>query len=132
MGCLTGLGKHIANAVAERGDTLVANARSTDTLQELAERFPDTVRIASHRNARRAREDYLLAMHTHASNATVHKVAGDAKAVHSAIRKLRENAIRNFRRLMRRKLFQPQNFPGFRWGSNMNVQFCQNPHRLGD
>lgn len=45
-GCSTGLGKHIATAVAERGDNLVATARSTDTLQELAERFPNTVRIA--------------------------------------------------------------------------------------
>ncbi|MFD2140584.1 oxidoreductase [Ancylobacter oerskovii] len=43
-GCSTGLGRQLAEAVAARGDRLVATARSTDTLQSLGERYPETVR----------------------------------------------------------------------------------------
>ncbi|SAI70271.1 short-chain dehydrogenase [Bordetella ansorpii] len=43
-GCSTGLGKQLAEAVAARGDRLVATARSADSLRELGERYPDTVR----------------------------------------------------------------------------------------
>jgi NAD(P)-dependent dehydrogenase (short-subunit alcohol dehydrogenase family) len=43
-GCSTGLGKQLAEAVAARGDQLVATARSTDALQSLCERYPETVR----------------------------------------------------------------------------------------
>jgi NAD(P)-dependent dehydrogenase (short-subunit alcohol dehydrogenase family) len=43
-GCSTGLGRQLAEAVADRGDQLVATARSTDALQSLCERYPETVR----------------------------------------------------------------------------------------
>lgn len=43
-GCSTGLGKELAEAVARRGDRLIATARSTEPLQALCERYPDTVR----------------------------------------------------------------------------------------
>jgi NAD(P)-dependent dehydrogenase (short-subunit alcohol dehydrogenase family) len=43
-GCSTGLGRQLAEAVAGRGDQLVATARSTDALQFLCERYPETVR----------------------------------------------------------------------------------------
>ncbi len=43
-GCSTGLGRQLASAVADRGDQLVATARSTDALQSLCERYPETVR----------------------------------------------------------------------------------------
>ena len=43
-GCSSGLGKQLAEAVAGRGDRLVATARSTDALLALCDRFPDTVR----------------------------------------------------------------------------------------
>jgi NAD(P)-dependent dehydrogenase (short-subunit alcohol dehydrogenase family) len=43
-GCSSGLGKLLAEAVAGRGDRLVATARSTDALQALCDRYPDTVR----------------------------------------------------------------------------------------
>jgi len=43
-GCSTGLGKQLAEAVAGRGDRLVATARSTEALQPLCDRYPDTVR----------------------------------------------------------------------------------------
>ncbi|GGC50632.1 oxidoreductase [Chelatococcus reniformis] len=46
-GCSAGLGKQLAEAVAGRGDRLVATARSTDPLQTLCERYPDTVRSMS-------------------------------------------------------------------------------------
>lgn len=42
-GCSSGLGRQLAEAVAARGDRLVATARSIDTLQTLCDRFPDTV-----------------------------------------------------------------------------------------
>src|SRR5918996_1286875 len=45
-GCSSGLGKHIANAVAARGDALVATARDPATLRDLADRFPNRVRTA--------------------------------------------------------------------------------------
>jgi len=43
-GCSSGLGKQLAEAVAGRGDRLVATARSVDVLQALCDRYPDTVR----------------------------------------------------------------------------------------
>jgi NAD(P)-dependent dehydrogenase (short-subunit alcohol dehydrogenase family) len=43
-GCSTGLGRQLAEAVAGRGDQLVATARSTDALQSLCGRYPETVR----------------------------------------------------------------------------------------
>ncbi|WP_428032583.1 oxidoreductase [Ancylobacter sp.] len=43
-GCSSGLGEQLAEAVAARGDRLVATARSTDALQQLCARYPDTVR----------------------------------------------------------------------------------------
>ncbi len=46
-GCSSGLGKQLAAAVAQRGDRLVATARHTDPLKELAERYPDTVRVTA-------------------------------------------------------------------------------------
>ena len=46
-GCSSGLGQQLAEAVAARGDRLVATARSTDTLQSLCERYPETVRSIS-------------------------------------------------------------------------------------
>ncbi len=44
-GCSSGLGQHLAQAVAARGDQLVATARNPEALRELAQRFPDTVRV---------------------------------------------------------------------------------------
>lgn len=46
-GCSSGLGKQLAEAVAGRGDCLVATARSSDALQNLRNRYPETVRILS-------------------------------------------------------------------------------------
>lgn len=46
-GCSSGLGKQLAEAVAERGDRLVATARSVDALRALCDRYPDTVRSIS-------------------------------------------------------------------------------------
>lgn len=46
-GCSSGFGKQLAAAVAQRGDKLVATARQTDRLQDLAERYPDNVRLAA-------------------------------------------------------------------------------------
>lgn len=43
-GCSSGLGRELAEAVAARGDRLVATARSTDTLQSLCARYPHMVR----------------------------------------------------------------------------------------
>lgn len=43
-GCSSGLGKQLAEAVAARGDRLVATARSIDALQGLCDRYPETVR----------------------------------------------------------------------------------------
>ncbi len=45
-GCSSGFGKVLAEAVAARGDRLVATARDPGALAELASRFPDTVRAA--------------------------------------------------------------------------------------
>jgi len=44
-GCSSGLGKHLARAVAARGDQLVATARNVETLRDLADQFPETVRL---------------------------------------------------------------------------------------
>lgn len=46
-GCSSGLGRQLAEAVAARGDRLVATARSTDGLKSLCERYPGTVRSIS-------------------------------------------------------------------------------------
>lgn len=46
-GCSSGLGRELAEAVAARGDRLVATARSTESLQTLSERYPETVRSIS-------------------------------------------------------------------------------------
>ena len=46
-GCSSGLGKQLAEAVARRGDRLVATARSPDALHTLCEQYPDTVRGTS-------------------------------------------------------------------------------------
>ena len=46
-GCSSGLGRQLADAVAARGDRLVATARSADSLQPLCERYPETVRSIS-------------------------------------------------------------------------------------
>jgi NAD(P)-dependent dehydrogenase (short-subunit alcohol dehydrogenase family) len=46
-GCSAGLGRQLAEAVAARGDRLVATARSTDALRPLCDRYPDTVRSIS-------------------------------------------------------------------------------------
>ena len=43
-GCSTGLGRALADAVARRGDRLVATARSPKSLEALRERYPDRVR----------------------------------------------------------------------------------------
>lgn len=43
-GCSSGLGRQLGEAVAARGDRLIATARSTDTLRSLDERYPETVR----------------------------------------------------------------------------------------
>lgn len=43
-GCSSGLGKQLAQAVAARGDRLIATARSTDALHDLCVRYPETVR----------------------------------------------------------------------------------------
>lgn len=45
-GCSSGLGRHIAQAAAARGDNVVATARNPDTLRDLVDRFPDHVRTA--------------------------------------------------------------------------------------
>lgn len=46
-GCSSGLGRQLAEAIAARGDRLVATARSTDGLKSLCERYPETVRRIS-------------------------------------------------------------------------------------
>ena len=46
-GCSSGFGKVLAHAVAARGDNLVATARSTDGLGDLADRYPGTARMAT-------------------------------------------------------------------------------------
>lgn len=46
-GCSSGLGHTLAQAVAARGERLVATARQPDALQALARQFPDTVRVCA-------------------------------------------------------------------------------------
>jgi NAD(P)-dependent dehydrogenase (short-subunit alcohol dehydrogenase family) len=46
-GCSVGLGWALAEAVAARGDRLVATARSAAALHDLRERYPDTVQAVS-------------------------------------------------------------------------------------
>lgn len=43
-GCSSGMGRQLAEAVAARGDRLVATARSTDSLKSLCARYPETAR----------------------------------------------------------------------------------------
>ncbi|MBO9643505.1 MAG: SDR family NAD(P)-dependent oxidoreductase [Pseudacidovorax sp.] len=44
-GCSAGLGRALAEAVAARGDRLVATARSVAALDDLRQRYPETVRV---------------------------------------------------------------------------------------
>lgn len=46
-GCSTGLGKRMAEAVASRGDNLVATARDATSLSDLAARYPASVRAVT-------------------------------------------------------------------------------------
>lgn len=46
-GCSAGLGRALAEAVASRGDRLIATARSAAALHDLHERYPDTVQAVS-------------------------------------------------------------------------------------
>ncbi|MEK6345975.1 MAG: oxidoreductase [Burkholderia sp.] len=46
-GCSSGLGQHLAQAVAARGDHLVATARDVQSLQALARQYPHTVRVCA-------------------------------------------------------------------------------------
>jgi len=46
-GCSSGLGQTLAQAVAARGDRLVATARDPQALQALARQFPETVRVCA-------------------------------------------------------------------------------------
>lgn len=46
-GCSSGFGQTLAQAVAQRGDRLVATARHPGSLQALARQFPDTVRVCA-------------------------------------------------------------------------------------
>lgn len=46
-GCSSGLGQHLSQGGAARGDQLVATARNPDTLAGLAKQFPETVRICA-------------------------------------------------------------------------------------
>ena len=41
-GCSTGLGRHLATAVLERGYNAVVTARDATTVRDLAETYPDT------------------------------------------------------------------------------------------
>ena len=41
-GCSTGLGRHLAKAVLERGYNAVVTARDATTIRDLAETYPDT------------------------------------------------------------------------------------------
>lgn len=45
-GCSAGLGRHIAETAAARGDNVIATARQPETLQGLAARFGHQVRVA--------------------------------------------------------------------------------------
>lgn len=44
-GCSTGLGKSLAKAVLNKGDCAMVTARDEDTLNEFAEKFPETAMI---------------------------------------------------------------------------------------
>lgn len=46
-GCSGGFGMHLAEQAAARGDNVVATARNPATLQDLARRYPDTLRTAA-------------------------------------------------------------------------------------
>ncbi|WP_234197793.1 oxidoreductase [Pseudacidovorax sp. NFM-22] len=46
-GCSAGLGRALAEAVAARGDRLVATARSVVTLDDLRQRYPETVQVVA-------------------------------------------------------------------------------------
>ena len=46
-GCSTGLGRHLAKAVLERGYNAVVTARDATTFRDLAEKYPDTVLVLS-------------------------------------------------------------------------------------
>ncbi|WP_137175966.1 oxidoreductase [Massilia sp. HP4] len=46
-GCSSGLGQTLAQAVAARGDRLVATARDPQALHALARQFPETVRVCA-------------------------------------------------------------------------------------
>jgi len=46
-GCSSGFGQILAQAVAQRGDQLVATARDPRTLQALATQFPENVRVCA-------------------------------------------------------------------------------------
>ena len=45
-GCSNGLGYHLAEAVLNRGDQLVATARDVEMLRDLEDRFADRIRLA--------------------------------------------------------------------------------------
>lgn len=44
-GCSSGLGQQLAARVLARGDELIATARNPETLRDLVQRFPETVRV---------------------------------------------------------------------------------------
>ena len=45
-GCSTGLGRDLAEVLLEQGYRVVATARRLDSIEDLAERFPENARIA--------------------------------------------------------------------------------------
>lgn len=46
-GCSSGFGLRLAQEAAARGDEVVATARNPDALKDLAQRYPNTVRVAA-------------------------------------------------------------------------------------
>jgi NAD(P)-dependent dehydrogenase (short-subunit alcohol dehydrogenase family) len=46
-GCSSGFGLRLAQEAAARGDEVVATARNPDTLKDLAQRYPNTVRVVA-------------------------------------------------------------------------------------
>lgn len=46
-GCSTGLGRDLAEVLLEQGYRVVATARQLDSIEDLAERFPESARIAT-------------------------------------------------------------------------------------
>ncbi|NKF24249.1 oxidoreductase [Solimonas marina] len=46
-GCSGGFGRHLAQQAAARGDNVVATARNPETLRDLADRYPETLRVAA-------------------------------------------------------------------------------------